>query len=165
VARLSRLFAVCPRISKGQGQLVATTAWRLRLLSLGSHCRRVVVDLRRKTLVIERTYFWAVSRRRRIPFQTIEAVTYGYQDWAFPFIWNWTHDTVDLFTVGVRVSGGDEVHLCSFFGEGTFSNAGPLPDWLYWEDFVFDISGTQEQESRTFVELLSKLMGAPVIPA
>jgi hypothetical protein len=36
--------------------------------------------------------------------------------------------------------------------------------WLYWDEFLFDQSGTQEQESRAFVEMLSKMMGVSIIP-
>jgi hypothetical protein len=56
------------------------------------------------------------------------------------------------------------VHLFSFFGDGTFTKDSPLPDWCYWDDFLFDVSGTQEQESRAFAEVLSKMVKAPIEP-
>ena len=33
---------------------------------------------------------------------------------------------------------------------------------MYWEDFLFDTSGTQEQESKRFVNVLSKMIGVEV---
>jgi hypothetical protein len=165
VTLFSRLFSICPRVSKRGRRLVASTAWRLRLLTLGLLYREVLIDPKKQELLIRRRFFWAFSRRRRIRFQAVEAVTYGYQDWALGASWTWAHDSVDLFSTGLRLHGGEEVHLFSFYGDGTFTNDGPWPDWLYWEDYLFDMSGTQERESRAFVELLSKMIGVPVIPA
>ena len=161
----SRLFSICPRVSKRGSRLVACTAWRLRLLTLGWLHRQVIVDPAKQELVIQRRYFWVFTRRRRIRFRAVEAVTYGYQDWAAGASWTWAHDSVDLFSTGLRMRGGEEVHLFYFYGDGTFRNDGPLPDWLYWQDYLFDMSGTQERESRAFVELLSKMIGVPVAPA
>jgi len=54
VAILSRLFSVCPRISKVQGRLVASTAWRLRILTLGWLYRKVTVDPKKEEVTIYR---------------------------------------------------------------------------------------------------------------
>jgi len=51
-----------------------------------------------------------------------------------------------------------------FYGDGPFTNYGPFPDWLYWQEYLFDLRGTQETESRTYAEALSRLIGAPVEP-
>jgi hypothetical protein len=161
----SQLLSICPRVSKRGSRLVATTAWRLRLLTLGCLQRKVLVDPKKQEVMIQRRYFWAFQRRRRIRFRTVEAITYGYQDWALGASLSWAHDSVDLFSTGLRLHGGEELHLFYFYGDGTFCNDGPLPDWLYWEDYLLDLSGTQERESRAFVELLSKMIGVTVVPA
>jgi hypothetical protein len=159
------LLSICPRVSKVKRKLVATTAWRLRLLTLGWLYRKVTVDPKKEELLIDRRYFWLFPRHRRIRFGAIKAVTYGYHDWAMGSSWSWDHDSVDLFSVGLRLQDDDELHLFYFYGDGTFRNDGPLPDWLYWDDFLFDLSGTQEKESKAFVELLSKMIGVSVVPA
>jgi hypothetical protein len=56
------------------------------------------------------------------------------------------------------------LHLFNFIGDGTFSNNGPFPNWLYWDEFAFDLSGSQEKESRVFVDLLSKMVGVKIVP-
>jgi hypothetical protein len=165
VALSFRLFSICPRVSKSRGKLVATTAWRLRILTLGWLFRKVVVDPKRRELTLSRRYFWFFRRRRRIRFEWVEAVMYGYQDWAVGASLSWAHDSVDLFSVGLRLHGGDELRLFYFYGDGAFSNHGPLPDWLYWDDYLFDLSGTQEKESRAFVELLCTMIGVSVVAA
>jgi hypothetical protein len=164
VALSFRLLSVCPRLSKSKGKLVATTAWRLRILTLGWLYRKVVVDPKRRELTLYRRYFWLFPRRRRVRFERIEAVTYGYQDWALCASLSWAHDSLDLFSVGLRLHGGDELRLFYFYGDGTFCNDGPLPDWLYWDEYLFDMSGTQEKESRAFVDLLGKMFGVGVVP-
>jgi hypothetical protein len=105
-----------------------------------------------------------LTRLREVRFESIEAVAYAYTDMAMGAPLVWADDSGDLFSVGLRLYGGDEVHLFYFVGDGTFSNDGPLPNWLYWDDYLFDRSGTQERESRGFVDLLSKLIGVSVVP-
>ena len=158
------LLSVCPRVRRDGGRLVAVTSWKMWLLSLCSLSREVVVDPGQQCVIIRRRV-WLFARRRRIAFGRIKAVTYGYQDWAAGSLWSWAHDSADLFSTGLRLHDGREVHLFYFLGDGTFHNDGPLPDWLYWPDFLPDFSGTQEKESRAFVELLSKLIGVAVEPA
>ncbi len=157
-------LSVCPRVRKSHGKLVAESAWGVRIASLGSYYRKVVVDPKKEELSIHRRYLWAIRKRRRVRFGAIQAVTYGYQDWSTDASWSWAHDSTDLFSVGLRLHGGGDQHLFYFYGDGTFQNDGPLPDWVYWDDYLFDTSGTQERESRAYVELLSKMIGVPVEP-
>jgi hypothetical protein len=165
VASSSRLFSICPRVIKRDRRLVASTGWQLRVLTLGWLYRQVLVDPEEQEVRIFRRYFWAFPRRRRIRFGAVEAVTYGYEDCASGASWTWAHDSIDLFSVGLRLYDGEELQLFYFYGDGTFSNDGPFPDWLYWDEFLIDRSGTQERESRAFVELLSKMMGVSIVPA
>ena len=161
----SPLLSICPRLSKVRGRLVASTAWRLLIPTLGLVYRQVTVDPKKEEISVYGRYFWILPRRRHIRFRAIEAIAYGYQDWAVDASWTWAHDSMDFFSVGLRLHGGDEVHLFYFYGDGTFANDGPWPDWPYWNDYLFDLSGTQERESKAFVELLSKMIGVSVVPA
>ncbi len=157
-----RLLALCPRIRKSDGCIVATTAWRMSAVSVGTIYRKVVIDPQSSHLVVASRYLWFISRSREIPFSRIQAVTYGYEDTSIDF--SYSHDSFDWFTVGLRLTDETELHLFNFIGDGTFSNSGPLPDWLYWDEFAFDLSGSQEKESRVFVDLLSKMVGVKVVP-
>jgi hypothetical protein len=159
-----RLLAICPRIRKEESRIVATTAWRARLLLLGLLYRKVVIDPVKRRLCISSRSLWLIRRERRIPFSKIEAVTYGYEDWSPDQILAFAHDSFDCFSVGLRLMDQSQIHLFHFLGEGTFGNDGPLPDWMYWEEFAWDVSGSQEKESRGFVELLSRMIGVSVVP-
>ena len=161
----SPLLSVCPRIVKRGGKLVACTALSQRILTLGAFCREVVIDPKAEVIRLRRRYLWFFKRAVRIPFGSVRAVTYGYSGSGGPHDWWWgAYKTTDAFRVGLRLSNFREVHLFWFSGEGPFTNYGPWPDWLYWEDYLLDFSGTQERESRAFVELLSKMIGVTVIP-
>lgn len=159
-----RLFALCPRLTKNEERLIASTAWRMRIGLLDAVYRRVIVEPSARKLTIAGRYLWLIHRKREIPFNKIQAVTYGYDDMAMGSSFSYSHDSSDWFTVGLRLVDDSEMHLFYFIGEGTFNNNGPLPDWMYWSDFAFDVSGSQEQESRVFVDLLSKIIGVKVVP-
>ena len=160
-----RLLSICPRVSKESGCVVATTAWRVRLASLGTLYRRVVVNPVSRSITITSRYAWLVNRQHEYRFSQIAGVTYGYGNLSMESYLSWGHDSIDSFSTGLRFKNSDkEVHLFTFIGEGTFSNDGPLPDWMYWQDFTFDLSGSQEQESKVFVNILSKMIGVKVVP-
>lgn len=158
-----RLLAICPRIRKEENHIVLSTAWRMRLLLLGLMLRTVTIDPEKKRLIISSRYFWLFHRERKIPFSKIEAVTYGYEDISPESWFAFAHDSFDCFKVGLRLADLSEVHLFNFLGDGTFDNQSVVPDWMYWDQFAFDLSGSQEKESRVLVDLLSKMMGVTVV--
>jgi hypothetical protein len=159
-----RLFSICPRVRKHSSRIVATTAWRVRLLFLGTIYRKVVIDPTNKTVSIFSRYLWLIRRRSAVPFSKVKAVTYGYEDMSLDSLVSYAHDSYDWFTVGLRFKDDSEIRLFNFIGDGTFSNNGPFPDWVYWDEYAFDISGSQDKESRVFVDVLSKIIGVKVIP-
>jgi hypothetical protein len=157
--------SVCPHIRADGDRLIASTSGFVRVLNLGSFSRRVVVDRVARTVTVAQRSLWVLQRERRLSFAEIAGVTYGYED-ENPFsLFSTTHDAVDRFVVGLLLVGGEEVSLFSFVGDGSFTNDGPLPDWWYWEEYVMDRTGSQERESRLFVQLLSKMMGVTIAPS
>lgn len=158
-----RLLAICPRIRKDNTQIVARTAWRVRLLLLGLLDRKVMIDPSQRLVTVKSRYLWLIRRERKIPFSQVDAVTYGYEDWSPDQILSFAHDSFDWFTVGLRMKDRSEIRLFNFVGEGSFDNHGPFPDWMYWDQFAFDATGSQQKESRLFVNLLSKMIGVTVV--
>jgi hypothetical protein len=162
---VSPLFSLCPHVGKTKGKLVARTAMRLRIFSLGALYREVIIDPKEEVVRVRRRNAWFFKRAFRIPFGSVRAVTYGYSGTGSARGWWWgAYDTKDYYRVGLRLSDFREVHLFGFWGEGPFTNYGPFPDWLYWKEYLFDLRGTQETESRTYAEALSRLIGAPIEP-
>ena len=160
-----RLLAICPRIRKEGGCVVATTARRTRFLSLGTIYRQVIIDPANKMITIRSIYLWIIRLRRIVRFSDVHAITYGYTDMSPDSGLSFAHDSYDCFEVGLRFKDDSEIRLFSFIGEGTFSNKGPFPNWLYWSEYALDLAGSQEKESRAFVDLLSKMIGVTVVPS
>lgn len=158
------MFSICPRIRKASGCVIATTAWFVRFLCVGLIYRRVVIDPADASILVRSRYAWFIQRERLITFAEIASVTYGYEDMAIDSFVSHAHNRHDWFAVGLRLRDDSEFLLFNFIGDGGFTNNGPLPDWCYWGDFVFDIVGSQGKKSRAFVDLLSTLIGVDVVP-
>ena len=159
-----KFLSLGPRISKCHQRLILSTGWGLRVLSLGTWYRRAVVDVEQKVITLHSRYLWLLKRTKRISFPSVAAVTYGYSNWSPGAYLSWAHDSLDVFTVGLRLHGEEEIGLFDFVGDGTFVNDGPWPDWMYWPDYAVDLSGTQERDSKALVDLLCKILGVRVQP-
>lgn len=159
-----RLLGICPRIRKEGVCIIAITALRIRILFLGAFFKQVTIDPRHRTLTVASRYFWLFKRKRKYRFKELQAITYGYEDWNDTSWVSFSHDSFDWFTVGIRLRCNREFKLFNFIGDGTFTNNGPLPDWMYWEEYVTDFSGNQEKASRCFVDLLCQMTGKKVVP-
>lgn len=154
-----------PRVSKQQGKLIAETSWWHRIFTLGTVYRQVVLRPKKKEIHLYRCYAWFFRKKQRIPFHHVEAIAYGYSDQSGNQYFSYAHDSYDTFSVGLRLLGQpDDIHLFYFYGDGTFTNNGPWPDWMYWDDYLVDMSGTQQSDSKKFVELLSKMIGVSIVP-
>ncbi len=57
------------------------------------------------------------------------------------------------------------IHLFHFIGDGAFTNNSRFPDWMYRGERLLDVEGSQERESKAFVELLSKMVRVQVVPS
>ncbi|MFO0935597.1 MAG: hypothetical protein U0798_03660 [Gemmataceae bacterium] len=159
------LLSFGPRIHRVRNQLHAVTGWRVWLMTLGLSNRRVVVDPDQKMLRIHDRILWFFPKKRSFKFRHIRAVAYGYSDQSGGSIFSLAHDSYDVFSVGIKLHGDDNTyrHLFRFLGDGTFVNDSYYPDWWYWEEYLTDCEGSQERESRRFVELLLKMIGGATI--
>ena len=157
-------FSIGPNIREKDGRIIATTSVLVWLFTFGLYRRRVVIDPQRQTVTIHSRWLWFISRQRTIRFRDIAAITYGYEDLSLNGPLTLAHDTYDSFTVGLRLVDESEFKLFTFHGDGTFKNESCWPDWMYWCDFQFDLSGNQQRESRLFVNLLGRLINVTVVP-
>ena len=157
-------LSICPRIRKRGDALIVSTSWVALAMTLGLWIRKVVVAPDEKLVTLRDRYLWLIPRERNIPFPAIGAVTYGYENHSPGSDLTYTNDSWDQFSVGLRLKDDNDIHLFSFFGEGTFTNNAPFADWMYWSDFMLDFSGTQEHRSQVLVNLLSKLIRVTVVP-
>jgi len=154
-------LSIAPHLSQSDGKLIARTSPGLKFLTLGFSNRTVTVDPKRRTITIENRPFGLNLEPRVVGFDQIERVTYTYRDWNIMAGISRTYDSVDCFTVGLDIAGGKRAHLFRFVGEGAFVNDSHLPDWAYWDEHHFDLTGAQEQESKLFYDLLQKMLTEP----
>jgi len=158
---LSRLVNTRPRVSKNGNLLVATSDWKSQLWCLGFAGRHLIVDPQRKTVRIGYRKFWFFRSSRRLEFDWIQDILYGYADVSPGF---YAYQSDDLYTVAVQLKNGERVTLFRFFGEGDFINNSIWPDWMFWDDFLLAeyTRGDQERESLLFADLVSRLIGVPI---
>ncbi len=161
VFRRTRLLAIVPRISRDGEKLIARTSIGGLLLSLTLLYRTIVVDPNRQTVSISTRVFWIIRRLRTIPFTEIEKIIYRYQDLNPSSSLGFSGDSKDWYSVKLRLNRDREIHLFHFLGEGEFHHGTLdwLPEWMYWSDRLFDMRGTQDDDSRSFVKQLERMIG------
>ena len=163
---LARMLNLRPRVAKEKDILVASTGIGTQCFTLFSASRRLMIDPHQKAVRIRDRSFWFFTQWHRIPFDVVEAVVYSYADVSPGQISPLgAYRSMDLFTVALRLNHGKEQRLFRFFGQSAFNNNGILPDWCYWEDNVMTplVIGGQEAASKTFAEVLSGMIGVPIV--
>jgi hypothetical protein len=160
---IRKLINVEPIVAKEGQLLIIKTGWRGHLLSLGAASRKVTVDPVSKIVRLKGRRFWFFGWSRRIEYDWIQQISYGYTGFGG---WGWGEGTTDdLFSISLDLKNNTHVVLCRFFGSGDFYNNTIMPDWWYYGDqLLADVSrGTQEQNSSALVNLLENMIGVPVV--
>jgi hypothetical protein len=157
----SRLVNVLPKVSKSGDLLVATSDWKSQIWCLGFGGRKVIVDPTQKIVRLLIRRFWFFRTSRRIEFDWIQEVLYGYYSTGTG--WG-AYQESDLFNVGLQLKNGESLTLFRFFGEGDFVNNSIWPDWMYWEDRLVAnyTRGDQERQSLLYADLVARMIGVPV---
>jgi hypothetical protein len=166
VFRGSRLLSLTPRIYGGGDWLIATSARRAKILCLFAFARTVTVDRGSAQITISRRSWWVARRLRRIPFARVAKILYSVDDLGLETTWGQEGNTLDAFRVQLELVDGAIVNLFTFYGEGTLQEGWDtpwwLPDWAWNLQRRFDVYGSQEIDSRHFVDRLQKLLDVPV---
>lgn len=158
----ARFMNTGPRMSRRGDVLIVKSHWKQQLWTLGSSSRKLEVDPHLKILRVYDRRYWLYRRIRRIEFDWISAVTWGYTPISFGL---WTRYELDLFAVGVNLKNGQRVPLFRFFGMGDFVNDSIWPDFFYWSDFLAaDLArGDQTSASRALADVICAMAKAPLI--
>ncbi|HWD38378.1 MAG TPA: hypothetical protein VG944_05985 [Fimbriimonas sp.] len=154
-------FSPTPAIKKEGGLLAIESTWKTALLTLGGRHRRVLVDPKNRGIILTDRRFWLFRSSRRIPFDAIVSILYGYVDLADSWF---SHYDEDLYTVGLNLTNGTSVAFFRFFGQGSFTNNSIYPDWCFWEENMVSKTAQHdmESESATLAGVLSHITGAPL---
>ncbi|WP_435020852.1 hypothetical protein TA3x_002056 [Tundrisphaera sp. TA3] len=160
-SRRSRWLSTGPFVAGGEDFVLARSSRMARVLMLGSSSRFVLADRREKAILIRSRTFWCVRRSRRIPFGQVRQVLYDLTDLNPHTALGLCGDSVESFTVGLRLVDDEVVRLFRFVGDGTYRQGWDLPRWLAWATFLerlLDVSGTQEEDSKDFLGRLARLL-------
>ena len=161
------ILSIGPRITRTCERLEARESLWIRILLCGAYLRTARVDRPTKTISIQRRVGWFFNSSRKIAMGDVKAITYDYRDLARPIgadIVGTAHDSSDCFTVGLLLRDGSTIDLFEFVGEGDFRNETHMPDWAFIHLYLFNLSESQERQSRAFVDHLTELLDVPTMP-
>ena len=163
VARIViKVFAPRPVVKCEGSLLIIESSWRTSMLTLGGRSRRVSVDRKNEIIRIQDRRFWVFTNRQVIPFDRIQEIIYNYSDVLES---NWvSHDSEDLFRVGLWLEDDKDVILFRFFGQGEFVNNSLFPDWMMIEESLPGqiVTHNMDSDSLSVADVLSKIVGVPI---
>jgi hypothetical protein len=123
---------------------------------------------RERQIVQRRRLGYFFSMETILEFDDVRYLDYGFG--SFGTGWGWTlggwgrQDQVETFYIDIVTRDDERLRVCAFRGEGAV-----MTGWggvLLGDDEIFDVSGTQEGESRQFANYLAKVLdvsvGAPI---
>ncbi|MEQ8821251.1 MAG: hypothetical protein RLY93_13505 [Sumerlaeia bacterium] len=151
------LFSVGPKVWKENHCLCARTSLPFAMMTGGLAWKSMVADPHSRTVTVRHQDLWLIPHKWVVPFHDINEIMYTYKD-ARPMAGWGAGDAIDSYSVGLKLQNADVIHLFRWIGEGEFDNSSYLPDWFYWKDFYFDVTGTQQKESLVFFELLKAMI-------
>lgn len=160
-----RVLTLAPTVWEQAGQLHARTSLILRLFSLGSFSRHVIVDRRSRWVTITRRRLW-LTERRLIPFRHVDRIEYEFR-----------RTVTSIAVRGAEVGSGDElesflVSLVLHTSENVPATHAhldeePVPLFVFFGEGrggvrMIDLEGKQEDLSRRYVERLRQYLGVKV---
>lgn len=157
--------SIRPKVRVEGNHLYARTSYPAQALTLFSYARRLHVDRQQRTVELDTTYFWFVSKRRVIPFDRIAYIDSKYSDVGTS--WGWTDtgfgrsDKWEKYTVSLFLKDPEEqVKLFNFTGEG-YVKTGTL-GVLFGGDEIFDTYGDQASRFGAFMGGLQEFLDVPI---
>ncbi|MBI1292451.1 hypothetical protein GC173_14625 [bacterium] len=154
-----RFLSISPKVWREGPILHARTNMFVILCRLGLRWTSFRADTQRRVFEVTRHNLWFFPSTRTISFDHVREILYRYED-PFSFM-QWidhARDSVDCYTIGLRLYDESELQLFSWTGEGAFANESLYHDLFYWQEFLFDFEGTQKKESLGFYELLTAMI-------
>jgi hypothetical protein len=159
---VTKAFAPRPVVKCEHSLLIIESGWRTAMLTLGARKRRVSVDRKNEIIRIQDRRFWGFTDRQTIAFDRIQEIIYNYSDVLES---NWvSHDSEDLYRVGLWLTDGKEIILFRFFGQGEFINNSIFPDWMMLDEIIPGqvVTHRMGDDSLSIADVLSKLVGVPI---
>ena len=152
------LLSIGPKVWSEGHVLCARTDLITIFTRLGIYWISFRADIPARTFHVTRHYL-AFSSTRSLPFDRVRRIIYNYHD-TFGFL-GWlgaARDSRDHYRIGLETWDDEEIMLFDWVGEGEFRNDSIWPDFVYWKEFAFDMTGTQKKESLLFYDALCAMI-------
>lgn len=153
----TRFLSTGPRLRVRDHVLLARTSVSFLVCTLGLCFKSLEADPARRRITFRMRFLWLFWWTWEISFDDIAEIHYRYTN-LVPFGDYIAADSIDCYAVVIERRDRSEVLMFRWIGQGLFANNSGLPEFLYWEDLIFDMQGTQKQESLVFFEALKAMI-------
>lgn len=153
-------LSLSPRVRERNGRLFIETSGLVRLCTLGSYARTVIVDPAMRRVDVGVRHIWAWERHRFIPFSRVDHVEYRFDSLTTSIARTYgATDQLEKFSIELVLDDDERVLVADFRGAGSIMTGmtGVLSG-----DSLIDYAGTQEDVSRALVERLVEILGVPL---
>ncbi len=167
------LLAIKPKVWIDGEKLCARSALLGQILRLGISSSFLIADRSGRSVTVKQRCFWILSKTHVIPFARIEGIRYHYGSFTPTFhAKHGEASGLESFSVKLVYRENDdrwsdliELHLFSFFGEGTVEveRTRRRHHGNYYGNYGVDLDGNQAEESLKFVDLLCDYAGTRLI--
>lgn len=168
VFRVTASFlSVKPQVYGSDDAVYCETSLFAHMASLFAYHRVVVADRKRGTVSIETRSWWVRRHRFEVPFDCVSHIEFEYHALPASLPSMGKTDALERFTVSLErftvslalKGGGEPVRLATLRGGGA-RITGMIS--VLAGDRMVDLSGDQEDASRTYVTALKQVLGVPV---
>lgn len=169
IRHTTSLLAIKPKVWIDGEKLYARSALLGQILRLGISSSFLIADRSGRSVTVKQRFFWVLGKTHVIPFARIEGIRYHYASFTSAFrAKHGEASGLESFSVKLvyrenddRWSDRIELHLFSFFGEGTVEVQ--RTRGRHYGNYGVDLDGNQAEESLKFVDLLCDYAGTRLI--
>jgi len=154
-------LALKPRTFFEGGRLIIDSPLVVRLASLGTYRRTIVVDPATSSFLFTTRRF-AKTSKRSVAFSEISRLDYSFDETGINTgsAWWGSQDSTEWFTLGIVLKKDrEEITVGRFIGEGSVDHG-----WvgILAGDDAVDFRGDQQERSLGLVKLLQAMTGLPL---
>jgi len=160
----SRLLSMAPKVIVTDSEVSIRDNLLGRILRCFFSSRNVLVASPAKQVTIKERRWWLFTTTYVLDFSEIDYLDYDAAEYTTSIGFNFrsfqSQDSLERFTVALVTKDEGYYELCNYVGEGSVENG-----WygvIMGGDNMLDLAGTQQQDSRNFVNLLCDRIGIQI---
>ena len=154
-----------PKIEIKGSNLIVSTPLAFRFFTLFIYSRVLRFNRDKRLIFCSVRFLWVFVSLEVVRFNDMDHLEYKFNDLGTD--WGLVpgrqlfgrQDTVEWYTINLILKDRKQFPVGKFVGEGAISYG--ISGWLLGDDLI-DVSGHQEQDSRTFVQFLCELLGVRI---